>query len=73
MSQILSTSYVLDAESYVQLGGPRVDWDAFRALGGETCNITPSWIHGEPVGGIYMLVVGTAAATALVDASLVVL
>lgn len=76
MSATLSTSYVLDAESYVKAGAfndHSQQWcDTFAALGGERCLITPSWAHGLPVGEIFMEVVGTPEATAFVDATLAV-
>ena len=71
---LITASYVLDAEAYVQHGAfndQSVEWgDTFRALGGEKCLITPAWAYGLPVGGMFMEVVGTPESVAFVDASL---
>jgi len=69
-----TASYILDSEAYVKHGAfndHSVEWgDTFRALGGEKCTITPSWVHGLPVGEIFMEVVGTPEAVTFVDATL---
>lgn len=71
-----TASYVLDAESYVRHGAfndHTAEWGrTFAALGGEKCLITPAWVHGQPVGGIFMEVVGSPEAVAFVDNTLAV-
>lgn len=68
-----TASYVLDADAYVRHGAfndHSQEWgDTFRALGGESCAIQPAWIFGQPVGGMFMTVVGSAAALAFVEDS----
>ena len=68
-----TASYVLIPEDYTAHGAFNDDsaaWgERFRALGGERCSITPSWIHGLPVGGVFMEVVGTREALAFVENS----
>lgn len=76
MNNIATASYMLDADSYVAVGAfndQSQQWsDTFRALGGESCMIRPSWAFGEPIGGMYMTVTGTDAAIAFVDSTLAV-
>lgn len=71
-----TASYILDSEAYVNHGAFNDHTEAwgesFRALGGEQCYITPSWVHGLPVGEIFMEVVGTREAIAFVDNTLAV-
>lgn len=71
-----TASYILDSESYVRHGAfndHSVAWgDTFRALGGESCNISPSWRYGLPVGDLFMEVVGTPEALAFVENSVAV-
>lgn len=72
-----TASYILDSESYVKQGAfndNSPQWGAeFAALGGESCLITPSWVHGLPVGEIFMAVTGTTAALAFVSNSVAAL
>lgn len=66
-----TASYILASESYVQHGAFNDDspeWgETFRALGGESCTIEPSWRFGLPVGDVLMAVVGTDEALAFVE------
>lgn len=71
----ITAAYILDAHTYVKRGAfattdPQEWSDTFKAVGGAQCLIQPAWAFGEPVGGVYMTVVGTPEAVAFVDATL---
>lgn len=42
----------------------------FARLGGASAVFTPSWVHGLPVGEVFLSVTGTAAAVAYVESLL---
>lgn len=73
-TETTTASYVLDSDRYVKRGAfndHSATWgETFTALGGEQCLIQPAWVFGQPVGGIYMTVVGTPEAIAFVDNTL---